>query len=435
MNPAALIETLKPHLQARRWLIAYSGGVDSHVLLHAIAALRASLTLPPLVAIHINHQLNPRAVDWVAHCQSVCAALGIELIVEAVNIERNSGSGLEAAARRARYAAFEKHLGTDELLLQAHHRDDQTETLLLRLLRGSGIAGLAAMPKQRELGRGYLLRPLLQQTRTEIIAYAQREQLQWIHDDSNDSEHFDRNFLRLRVLPLFAERWPAYRDTLARVIDNAAEADVLLKELAAQDLIAALADGRTLKIDAIQKLSPARKRNLIIYWLQQLQLPLPSRAQLTQVLALITASADAEPCVNWPGAELHRFRERLYALPPLPPVPNDFDLEWQPPQPLTIAGLGELRATAIIGTGLRADRNYRIRNRRGGERCQPLGRAHSQTLKKLLQEYDLPPWQRDRLPIIYCGDEIAAVGSLWICERFNADAEQRGWHLHWVLLG
>ncbi|HSB96965.1 MAG TPA: tRNA lysidine(34) synthetase TilS [Spongiibacteraceae bacterium] len=438
MNPADLSVILEPYLSSRRWYIAYSGGVDSHVLLHAVASLRDKLResiterqLPPLTAIHINHQINPQATAWVVHCQTVCADLGIELIVETVAVERDAGQGLEAAARLARYAAFERHLGSDELLLQAHHRDDQIETLLLRLLRGSGLAGLASMPAARPLGNGRLLRPLLAVTRAAIIGYAQHHQLRWIHDDSNDNEGFDRNFLRLRVLPLAAERWPSYRDTLQRVIDNAAEADGLLKELAALDYAGAIAPDRALQIDNCQLLSAARQRNLIFYWLQQQQLPPPSREQLVQVLKVFDACDDAEPCVSWPGAELRRFRGHLYAMPPLPELPAAIDIEWQPPQPLSIAGLGELQCSPVIGAGLRTDRHYRVRNRRGGERCRPLGRAHSQTLKKLLQEYGVKPWLRDRLPLIYCGDEIAAVASLWICEGYQATPGENGWHIEW----
>jgi len=436
MNPADLAATLVPYLSSRRWYIAYSGGVDSHVLLHAVAGLRnqlreaiAARQLPRLTAIHINHQLNPHAAAWVAHCKTVCADLGIELIVETVAVERDAGQGLEAAARLARYAAFERHIGSDELLLQAHHRDDQVETLLLRLLRGSGLAGLASMPALRALGKGRLLRPLLAVTRAEIIGYAQHNQLRWIHDDSNDNECFDRNFLRLRVLPLVAERWPSYRDTLQRVIDNAAEADGLLKELAALDYADAVALDGALQIDSCLLLSAARQRNLIFYWLQQQHLPPPSREQLAQVMKVFEAGDDAEPCVTWPGAELRRFRGRLYAMPPLPELPAAIDIEWQPPRPLSIAGFAELQFSSVIGAGLRTDRHYHVRNRRGGERCRPLGRAHSQTLKKLLQEYDVKPWLRDRLPLIYCGDEIAAVASLWICEGYQAAPRENGWHI------
>lgn len=432
-TPAALPPLLEPHLDRHRWLIAYSGGVDSHVLLHAIAGLRGVMPLPPLAALHINHGINPRAAEWTEHCRAVCAALDIDFIAEAVRVDDARGQGIEAAARAVRYAAFERQLGPGELLLQAHHVDDQIETLLLRLLRGSGLAGLAAMPERRTLGAGELLRPLLPFSRAQLLDYGRRHDLQWIHDDSNDDPAFDRNFLRLRVLPLLAERWPAYRHTLQRVIDNAAEARGSIEEMAAADL-AAVADGAALRIERCLLLSPARQRSLVLHWLAGQGLPPPSRAQLDQVLGMFAARDDAEPCVSWPGAELHRFRGALHALPPLPEPPADFDIEWRPGEIVQIAGVGELRAMAVDGNGLRADRSYRVRNRRGGERCRPVGRAHSQTLKKLLQEHAVPPWLRDRLPLIWCGDELAAVGSLWVCEGFQAPTEAAGWHLEWHIV-
>jgi tRNA(Ile)-lysidine synthase len=357
--------------------------------------------------------------------------------VESVNIEA-AGSGLEAAARTARYAAFARHVGAGELLLQAHHADDQAETLLLRLLRGSGMAGLAAMPRRRLLDReapggGELLRPLLAYSRAQLLDYARQHGLQWIHDDSNDDTALDRNFLRLRVLPLLAERWPGYRHTLQRSIDNAADASELLREIAAADHLAVRAEDGSLRVDRYLELGASRRPGLLGHWLGLQRLPSPSRAQLAQVLALCAARDDAKPCVRWPGVEIHRFRGSLYALPPLPALPATVDSEWRPDEPLQLPGLGELRAMPVSGAGLRADRAYRVRNRRGGERCRPVGRAHSQTLKKLLQEHAVPPWLRDRLPLIYCGDELAAVGDAWICDGFQAPADATGWRIEWSL--
>ncbi|HEY3698744.1 MAG TPA: tRNA lysidine(34) synthetase TilS [Spongiibacteraceae bacterium] len=431
MSAAALAAFLQPFLHYRRWWIAYSGGLDSHVLLHALADLRQREKTPALTALHINHQLNPLANEWSAHCERVCAQLGIEFIAEKVAVI-NNGDGLEAAARRARYAAFEHHVNADELLLQAHHCDDQIETLLLRLLRGSGIAGLAAMPAQRELGQGILLRPLLQWRRADLQTYAQQHQLRWIEDDSNYNDRFDRNFLRLNILPLLAQRWPAYPDTLTRVVAQAREATLLIGELAQQDLQSMDVVDGTLPIADCIDLSATRLRNLLRYWIQQQHLSQPSREQLQQVVAMLTARADAQPCVSWPGAELHRFRDRLFAMPPLPPLPSHaIDIEWNCTQPLRIDGMGELSATTAIGTGLRSDLSYRVRNRHGGERCRPIGRAHSQTLKKLLQEYAVPSWLRDRLPIIYCGDQLAAVADLWVCDGFQPPPSESGWVIDW----
>jgi len=430
---AALADSLAPFLDCRRWWIAYSGGVDSHVLLHLLAQLRAQQKIPALTALHVNHQLNPHAHNWVEHCRRVCADLNIELIAEPVQVV-NAGDGIEAAARKARYAAFEKHVGANELLLQAHHRDDQIETLLLRLLRGSGVAGLAAIPAQRALGAGQLLRPLLDFTRAEVVAYARAQGLRWVEDGSNQSDRFDRNFLRLNILPALERRWPAYRNTLVRVVAQAEESSQLLMDLAQADAAGAITANGLLSIAHCAPLSPARQRNLLRYWLTCKTLPQPSDEQLQQVLAIVHARVDAQPRVAWPGVEIHRFRAHLYALKPLPQrMAEPVDIEWDLAQPLTIAGLGQLTASPVSGSGLRVGSNYHVRNRVGGERCKPVGRAHSQTLKKLLQERAVPPWLRDRLPLVYCGDQIAAVGDLWVCEGFSARAAEPGWQIRWSL--
>ena len=431
--PKPMILNIIPNafLDAKRWWIAYSGGVDSHVLLHAIAQFRDSHpNTPPLTAVHINHQINPCAADWARHCREICAQLGIELQVETVSVTPD-GEGLESAARRARYAVFERLVGDNEVLLQAHHRDDQIETLLLRQLRGSGIAGLAAIPDKRALGKGHLLRPLLNCARSELVAYAQHNGLQWIDDDSNRDPQYDRNFLRLEVLPLIEQRWPAYRGTLARVSEQAGEAQRALDDLAAMDSVDAITAEGCLAITACRALPPHRLHNLLRYWIQQCHLSLPSREQLRRIVAAFDASDDAEPLVQWSGVEVRRYRDHLYAMAPLSMLPDGVDVAWLPPQAVKIDGIGMVSAEQQIGIGLRADRVYRIRSRIGGERCKPIGRMHSQTLKKLLQESMLPPWWRDRMPLIYCGDQIAAVGDLWVCEGFAVSADDAGWHIQW----
>lgn len=426
-----LATVLNSFLDVRRWWIAYSGGIDSHVLLHALAKLRDSdPNIPPLAAIHVNHQINPRAADWARHCREICAQLGVELHTETVSVVPD-GEGLESAARRARYAVFEKFVGENEVLLQAHHRDDQIETLLLRQLRGSGVAGLAAIPECRALGKGQLFRPLLDCPRSELVAYAQKNGLQWIDDDSNRDPHYDRNFLRLEVLPLIEQRWPAYRDTLARVTEQASEAQLVLDDLGAMDSADAITPQGCLAIAACRKLPPHRLHNLLRYWIRRCCLPLPSREQLRHIVAAFDAREDAEPLVQWDSVEVRRYRDYLYAMAPLPAVPEEVDIAWQLPQAVAIEGIGTIAAIQQTGIGLRSDCDYRIRNRVGGERCKPIGRAHSQTLKKLLQESALPSWWRDRLPLIYCGDQLAAVGDLWICEGFAAPAGDAGWHIQW----
>jgi tRNA(Ile)-lysidine synthase len=296
---------------------------------------------------------------------------------------------------------------------------------------------LAAIPHFRPLARGHLLRPLLDVTRADICAYARAHQLQWIEDDSNADVRFDRNFLRQSVLPVIATRWSSYRETLARVIAQVLESQALLDEFAAADLRATQADDGSLDAKLLANFSMRRQGNLLRYWLQRKNLPLPSRAQLDEILSMFVAREDTEPCVSWSGVEVRRFQYRLYAMAPLPPVRDDeWQTPWSPAEPADLPlSVGRLWATPQIGTGLRADREYSVRTRREGDRCHPQSRTHSQTLKKLFQEVGLAPWWRDRIPLIMCGDDIAAVGDLWVCRDYVATGQAPGWQLHWLRPG
>jgi tRNA(Ile)-lysidine synthase len=436
--PIVLDRSLESFRHARRWWIACSGGVDSLALLHAVVALTRAAPgrWPELRSIHVNHQLHPQAPAWAEHVQAQCRAEGVDCEVRAVVVQRATGEGVEAAARRVRYAAFEAVLGTDDVLLQAHHRDDQIETFFLHLLRGSGVSGLRGIPATRALGKGRLLRPWLDIGRAEILAYAEAHALRWVEDDSNADTRFDRNFLRQQVLPLLAQRWPAYRDTVGRSIELIDDCEQQLQALVRDELSSLVQpDGRCATAGLLRH-PPARQRLLLRGWLQGQGIRPPGRGRLDALRAMVCAAEDARPCVAWDGVEVRRFRGHLHALPALPASAGDFDLPWSPGEPLPLPeGNGTLCALVRTGTGLRADLAYRVRNRRGGERCHPLGRAHSQTLKKLLQEADIPPWWRDRMPLVWCGDTIAAVGDLWICRGFEAAADAAGWQPQWLRPG
>ncbi|MDX9873821.1 MAG: tRNA lysidine(34) synthetase TilS [Spongiibacteraceae bacterium] len=435
MDSSALAIRLHSHRDCRRWWVAYSGGLDSHVLLHLCHQLRQhGGPWPELRAIHVNHQLQPQASDWAAHCQAVCGALGIPLTVVPVEVDLTAGLGLEAAARAARYAAFRQLCGSGDLLLQGHHADDQAETVLLRLLSGRGAAAAIGIPAERPLGGATILRPLLQTTRSELEAHAQQHGLHWVEDPSNCDSQYDRNFLRNQVLPLIGQRWPGYRDTLGRAAAQGEQVATVLAEVAALDLAAA-AEGERLAIAAALALSQPRRFNLWRHWLAGLQLPQPGVAVLEQLERLATATDDALPLVTWRGsagaAEVRRYRGWLYAMTPLPPFLPWPAQAWEPTRPLTLPAGGELRAEPVTGEGLRRGLPLSVRSRAGGERCRPAGRRHSQTLRRLLQECELEPWWRERLPLIYSGDELVAVADLWVCEGYQAAPGEPGWALHW----
>ena len=414
-------------------ILAYSGGVDSHVLLHLLATHRHTLAGRTLAAVYVDHGLQPASLQWGCHCEQTCQHLGMDFKVIRVNARPQPGESPEAAARRARYQALENLLGAQDALLTAHQRDDQAETLLLQLLRGAGIHGLAAMPVVAPLGEGWLLRPLLNSERTEILAYARFHGLQWIEDTSNVNRELDRNYLRHAILPLLKARWPATTATLSRSARWCAEAATLLDELADTDLAqAATASSACLDILILRTLDEKRQGNALRRWFRRLQLPAPTANQLHHILQdAIAAPRDRQPLIHWPGGEVRRYRDRLFAMAPLPPHDPGRVFPLTPEtSELLVPGIGRLRLYKVRGKGIRlaalAGAALTVRFRRGGERLRPAGCSHSQELKKLLQEAGIPPWERDRLPLFYVNERLTAVTGLWIGAEFMALAEEDG---------
>lgn len=431
-GPDQLLRRLLEQPVPSAYCVAYSGGADSHCLLHALAALRERLARP-LRAVHVDHRLQPRSAAWARHCATVAAGLGVPLEQRTVTVSPHP-QGPEAEARAARYAVFAELLRPNEALLLAHHQDDQAETLLLRLLRGAGVTGMAAMPVRRPLGRGWLLRPLLDVSRRALRGYAERQGIEWVEDPSNQAPVYDRNYLRHEILPRLEQRWPAAAERLASAARRASEADELLGELAAEDLARIGAD-RTLPVAAVAALSPPRRRNLLRHWLRDQGVQPPEAARLEAGLrALLEAGADRQPELLWSGGRLLRHGGRLHLLPARLPPPPDEALEWDWRRPLEVPGAGRLELVPAVG-GLDPARlaggAVRVVFRRGGERCRVAGKGHSQALKKLLQEAGVPPWERERMPLIQVEGELAAVGELVVCEGFAAPAGAAGLAVRW----
>ena len=422
--------------QPRRWLVGFSGGLDSTVLLHALVAAKSTI---PVVAIHVNHGLSSRAEQWQQHCEALAAQWRVELICENVEVS-NRGRGIENAAREARFAIFERHVQTGDVLLLAHHLADQAETLLYRLLRGTGPRGLGGMQPCRQFHRGHIARPLLEFSRRRIADYAETNQLTWIDDDSNQQHVFDRNYLRHRVMPALAERWPDFQQRWSQSATLCREAEQLNEDLAALDLSACGERierlGHSVKLAALAQLAPYRRRNMLRYWLRCHYAAVPEQQHLQEIerqfFSQSVPSADRSSAkVAWGTTELRCFAERLYLLPRLPDSDSSVELIWDGiDTPLTLPD-GSSLSTQSGGQLLLPSAPVEIRWRQGGERCQPHRRAHSQTLKKLLQEYQLEPWLRDRVPLVYCGGRLAAVGDLWVCKDFVAQSHQTALSLAW----
>ena len=296
-------------------ILAYSGGLDSSCLLHLL--IQNPNWQNKLTAVYINHQLSSNADAWQTHCQKICETYGIHFQAYKIDIKNiSAGESLEAKAREARYAVLGQLIDANSVLLTAHHQDDQAETLLINACRGSGVAGIAAMPYEKAFAQGRHIRPLLMQTRAHLLEYAQQHQLQWIEDESNRNLDFDRNFLRHEIIPRLRSHWPAITQTLARVANHATEALTLLETVAYQDSQRCIdTTKKTLFIHELVQLPEVQQKNLVRYWCKLLGMALPDHKHLQRIFTeVIAAKHDAMPVVSWLGGEVRRFDHRLYGI-------------------------------------------------------------------------------------------------------------------------
>ena len=413
--------------------VGFSGGLDSTVLLHLLnqyQKTQAKNQSFKLKAIHINHQLQKDADAWSDFCSQFCKNNNIPFQSINVDLVDTKKTGVEAAARNARYQAFSETLSDNDILLTAHHRDDQIETVLLHMLRGSGIEGAAAIDPISKFKHHYLLRPLLNFDRNQLKDYAEKENLQWIEDPSNAEVNFNRNYLRLEVLPLIEKRWPAYRQTIQRFSNNAKSATTVINDYISQDYMHCLnGEKNTLFINTLTQLSLEKRLMIIRYWIKQQNYSMPSESVLLQIHAALTAYDDANPLIEWGDAIVRRYRNEIYLLPRKKISFQNQDYSFDTKKTLTINGLGKLGAQKIMGKGISDDyvnAQIKIIFRQGGEKCQPFGRKGNHSLKKLFQEYAVPPWQREKTPIIMIDNEIAGVVGLFYCETFATKKDESG---------
>lgn len=415
----------------KTYWVGYSGGVDSQVLLHLLVELRATYPIR-LRAVHINHGLSMRAAEWADRCAATCKTLSVDYLQQSIDVTASSGESPEEVAREGRYAALSALLAPGDILLTAHHQDDQAETALLQLFRGAGPKGLAAMPPIKPFGQGIQARPLLNHLRAELMAYATQRELTWIEDESNQNIDFSRNFIRHHVLPILKKRWPSIATTVARVSSNCAEAQQLLDEMTTQDL--AIAKGslaNTLSVSRFLTLSAMRQRQVLRLWLNILGFPIPGMVKIQQVQRdLFLARSDKSPHMTWKGVELRRYRDEVYALRCVDSHDVKQVIAWDLQQALVIPKLGVLQATPVLGQGIKASlTDITVRFRQGGEVCRLPGRNFSHTLKNLFQERHVLPWERDRIPLLYVKDKLAAAVGLFIDHDFIAREDQAGFLL------
>jgi len=429
------LQALRPLPAGSSLCVALSGGLDSVVLLHALTQLK-ELQQWRVRALHIDHQLQAISAEWSQQCKTWARQLDIECRIVRVQVEGVDELGIEAAARNARYAALRGELTEDELLLTAHHADDQLETVMLALMRGAGIDGLAAMPACTRFGLGWHLRPLLPFTRAELANWAQAHRLPVVDDPTNADSRFDRNFLRQQIIPLLKTRWPAVAHTATRSASHVATAQSMLADFIAQDFERARL-GDCLRVEVLRTLELPRRYALLRYWLQQYQVLMPStRVLQTLDHDVLHAAEDRVPCTEWGGVAVYRYRELLYLERN---VEHDMSLElsWCWRDKLSLPHVhGELSVVATdTHSSLRISVRHlpetlTVRFRVGGERIRLPGERHHRELKKLLQESVLP-WWRERVPLIYAAETLIAVGDLWISADCAATRDDAGVQIVW----
>lgn len=429
MTPEALTTHLAEFIAAvpniKRVWVAYSGGLDSTVLLHALIPLQGRW---PIGVIHANHQLAVDAGQWQRHCVEHARLWGFAPVIAETVAVASSGSGLEQAARAARYQLFEGVLQQQDLLLMAHHRQDQAETFMLRLARGAGVQGLTAMTGLRSLGKGQLGRPLLSIAKSSLQAYAQSQQLRWIEDPSNLSSQFDRNFLRKDILPVLRQRWSQWDEQVVKAAASLRDSQDLLDTYLADDFtnlkLRPEKIGSSLEFKPLLNISTIKRNGLMRYWLMQQGYKMPSQVQLGELHRVLVAKLDATPLLLWSNCEIRRYQNRLYCLP-RSAVANS---------KLVRSNLQNILAGNDVEQQIKLTLNHAVPGFRlsgqdelvslysvGVSRGHPSLRPHSQSLKKLLQEYRVAPWLRPIWPAIVRSEQLVCLPDLWVEKSFWTD--------------
>lgn len=412
-------------------IVALSGGLDSTVLLDLLAS-RPDVRARGLRAVHVHHGLHAQADAWAAHCTSMCEAIGVPSSIVRVDV-RASGAGPEAAAREARHDAFRASCRPGEIVALAHHRDDQAETFLLRALRGSGPEGLAAMRAWRRFGDGWMWRPLLHLPRDAIRAYGRGRGLHWIEDPSNDSDAFDRNYVRLHVVPSLRARWPHADAALAAAAAACAEASALLADEDRRQLDSVAVAADELDVPALLALEPPRRARVLRGWIVSLGLPPLPREGVRRIEdELLVARRDGDAEFAWHGARIRRWRDRLHAGRDVPGLDPGWSVAWSGRRPLQLPDGARLQ----LDPPLAFAEPVRVGARHGGERIRLPGRLHRHRLKHVLQDLGVPPWDRRHLPLLTTSSgEVLAAGDVVVSETLRAVLDAAGARLLWTRPG
>ena len=420
--------------------VGFSGGLDSHVLLSSLSISIQDTS--KLVAIHINHGISKECDRWEKKCKDMAHDLGVSFYTTKLDLQNSSVS--EDILREARYKAFQEWAQEGDLICTAHHKDDQLETIFFRLMRGTGIEGLKGIPAWRKSSGLSYFRPFLDFTKKELLEYALINKMEWIEDESNLDIKFSRNFIRNSVFPLLVKYWPGFGKSLQFLSKEASYSQSILDEISKNDLESCRLDSsQELSVLKVSVFSRHRIRNLLYRWLSESSSIRLSVKQSEEIINLLIQKKESLDHVilisskdNNNSHDLRMFRQVLYLLPrEYCTVLDEFkESEWNLKNDLHLP-TGKIGFKETKGKGLsliHASKKITVRGREGGERCKPFGRDRSQKLKKLLQESDVSPWLRDRLPLIYVDKELAAVADLWVCDKFHTHPEETGITFSWT---
>lgn len=409
INVSEIYQQLKLHTPDNKLVVAYSGGLDSHVLLHLLSQIPNAQQL--LRAIHVNHGLQINSLSWAQHCENTCTSMGIQFDVISLNLEIPKGQSLEEVARTERYKALHQSLKENETLLTAHHQNDQVETFLLNLFRGAGVDGLASMPISRMFGpkgsERQLLRPLLSNDRKSLESYAKLHKLNVVEDPSNLDQGYDRNYLRQKIIPQLLMRWTGVDKSITRAASIQSEAKEILNEVAEFEF-KNICDFKknTLSLSRLKKLSKAKQKLVLRYWVASSGFSYPSEKKLRHLFSdVIEADIDMQPLLEWQGVQLRRFRDNLYISEPLLAHDSSMVIDWDLSSPLTIDSLNLTIKPEVLPQG---SNNVSVRFRQGGEKIRIPNRGNL-SLKNIFQEEGIPPWMRERLPLLYIDDELFRI--------------------------